>query len=36
TVVILQKFYLIVNELALSLGYSTDSPSNLKKVTETV
>ncbi|WP_395167214.1 SIS domain-containing protein [Francisella salimarina] len=36
TVVILQKFYLMVNDLALSLGYNPDSPSNLKKVTETV
>ncbi|APC91418.1 Glucosamine-6-phosphate deaminase [isomerizing], alternative [Francisella sp. MA067296] len=36
TIVLLQKFYLMVNDLALSLGYNPDNPSNLKKVTETV
>ncbi|AIT08895.1 iron dicitrate transport regulator FecR [Candidatus Francisella endociliophora] len=36
TIVLLQEFYLMVNQLALSLGFNPDSPSNLKKVTETV
>ncbi|MED7819282.1 MULTISPECIES: SIS domain-containing protein [unclassified Francisella] len=36
TVVLLQEFYLMVNQLAVSLGLDPDSPSNLKKVTETV
>ncbi|APD50718.1 SIS domain-containing protein [Francisella hispaniensis] len=36
TIVLLQKFYLMVNDLALSLGFNPDNPDNLKKVTETV
>jgi glucosamine--fructose-6-phosphate aminotransferase (isomerizing) len=36
TILLLQEFYLMVNELAISLGFNPDNPSNLKKVTETV
>ncbi|ASG69004.1 iron dicitrate transport regulator FecR [Francisella halioticida] len=36
TIVLLQEFYLMVNQLAVSLGLNPDSPVNLKKVTETV
>lgn len=35
-IVLLQEFYLMVNNLAVSLGLDPDSPVNLKKVTETV
>ncbi|QIV95913.1 glutamine--fructose-6-phosphate transaminase [Allofrancisella inopinata] len=35
-IVLLQKFYIMVNDLALLLGLNPDSPTNLKKVTETV
>ena len=35
-IVLLQKFYLMVNNLAISLDFDPDSPVNLKKVTETV
>ncbi|MGQ4005120.1 SIS domain-containing protein [Francisellaceae bacterium CB300] len=35
-IVLLQKFYLMVNNLAVELGFDPDSPVNLKKVTETV
>ena len=35
-IVLLQEFYLMVNNLAVSLGFDPDSPVNLKKVTETV
>ncbi|QIW10381.1 SIS domain-containing protein [Francisella sp. LA112445] len=36
TIVLLQEFYLMINELAVSLGLNPDNPVNLKKVTETV
>ncbi len=35
-IVLLQEFYLMVNNLAVSLGLDPDSPVNLKKVTETL
>lgn len=35
-IVILQKFYILVNDLAILLGLNPDNPTNLKKVTETV
>ena len=35
-IVLLQKFYLMVNNLAVELWFDPDSPVNLKKVTETV
>ncbi|QLE78722.1 SIS domain-containing protein [Francisella sp. Scap27] len=35
-IVLLQEFYLMVNNLAVELGFDPDSPVNLKKVTETV
>lgn len=35
-IVLLQEFYLMINNLAVSLGFDPDSPINLKKVTETV
>ena len=35
-IVLLQKFYIMVSDLAVSLGLNPDNPSNLKKVTETV
>ena len=35
-IVLLQEFYIMVNNLAVSLGFDPDSPMNLKKVTETV
>ena len=35
-IVLIQKFYLMINRLALDLGYNPDSPTNLKKVTQTV
>jgi glucosamine--fructose-6-phosphate aminotransferase (isomerizing) len=35
-IIIINNFYLMVNKLAISLGYNPDSPVNLKKVTETI
>lgn len=35
-IIIIQKFYLMVNNLAIKLGNNPDAPINLKKVTETI